>query len=182
MGKFLKSLGILWIFLCSSHGFAQTTVFLKPEEALKIIFKDSKEVYREGKLLSDSDRGEFKKKLGYDPPKNSYTFYLGKTGDHVDGYALIDEEVGKVSPITFVTRINSEGKIDGVEVMVYRESHGGEVSSKRFLNQFKQKGLNEEIRLHGNIVNITGATLSSRALVVGVNRALVLWQIFYEKK
>jgi len=65
--------------------------------------------------------------------------------------------------------------------MVYRESHGGEVASKRFLNQFKEKGLNDEIRLHGNIVNVTGATLSSQALVVGVNRALALWQILYGK-
>jgi Predicted NADH:ubiquinone oxidoreductase, subunit RnfG len=175
----------LGIFLLLSSGapaaFAQTSVFLKPADALKLIFKDSKEVYKEDKALGESEKAEFKRRLGYQPPRDSYSFYLGKSGDHVDGYAIIDEEVGKVLPITFITRISPQGKVDAVEVMVYRESHGGEVSSRRFLNQFKQKGLNDEIRLHGSIVNITGATLSSRALVLGVNRALVLWRIFYDK-
>lgn len=182
MRKFLIFLGVLGATLVPGLGNAQTTVFLQPADAIKLIFKDSKEVYREEKNLSAQEQSEFKKLLGYDPPQTHYSFYLGKTGVQVEGYALIDEEVGKVSPITFITRIGPDGKVTAVEIMVYRESHGGEVSSKRFLNQFKQKGLNDEIRLHGNIVNIAGATLSSRALVVGVNRALTLWQIFYGKK
>ncbi len=183
MVKSLKScILILYLLLFSSVGFAQTTVYLKPADAIKLIFKDSQEVIKEDKTLNDQDIAQFKKLLGYDPPKDQYSFFIGRTGDHLDAYALIDEQIGKVLPITFVTRINPEGKVDAVEVMVYRESHGGEVASKRFRNQFKQKGLNDELRLHGNIINITGATLSARSLVVGVNRALVLWQIFYGKK
>jgi H+/Na+-translocating ferredoxin:NAD+ oxidoreductase subunit G len=184
--KSMRKVSQLWFvfvlcFFCSSSAFAQTTVYLKPADALKLIFKDSKEVIREEHPLTDAQKSEAKKMLGYDLPKNQYTFYLGRTDSRVDGYALIDEEVGKVLPITFITRINPEGKVEAVEIMVYRESHGGEVASKRFLNQFRQKGFNDEIRLHGNIVNVTGATLSSHALVVGVNRALVLWQILYGK-
>jgi len=166
----------------SGPGFAQTTVYLSPEDALKIIFKDSKEVYKEDHSLTQEQSAALQKLLNYEIPKNSYTFYLGKTDGKVDGYALIDEQVGKYLPITFVTRIDPSGKVTAVEIMVYRESHGGEVTSKRFLNQFKEKGLNDEIRLHGNIVNVSGATLSSQALVIGVNRALALWQVLYGKK
>jgi len=175
---------ILLALTCASLSFearAQTTVFLKPEEALKLLFKDSKEVYKEDHVLTPEQAKQAQDILKYELPKNSYSFYLGKTEGKVDGYALIDEQIGKVNPITFVTRINPDGKVAAVEIMVYRESHGGEVASKRFLNQFKEKGLNDEIRLHGNIVNVTGATLSSQALVVGVNRALALWQILYGK-
>ncbi len=169
-----------WLSLVSA-AWGQETAFLKPAEALKILFKDSKEVYKEEKALTAAQLEEIKRLLGYDPPSRSYTFYLGKTGETVDGYALIDEQIGKVLPITFITRINPDGKVAAVEIMVYRESHGGEVAHRRFLNQFKQKGLNDELRLHGNIVNISGATLSSQGLVTGVNRALALWQIFYGK-
>jgi Na+-translocating ferredoxin:NAD+ oxidoreductase RnfG subunit len=158
---------------------AQTTVFLSPEEALKIIFKDSKEVHKEDHKLDEAAQKKAQDLLGYVPPKDRYTFYLGKTDGKVDGYALIDEQVGKVLPITFIIRLSPEGKVQTVEVMVYRESHGGEVKSKRFLRQFENKDLNEELRLQGNIVNISGATLSSRALVIGVRRAIVLWNIFY---
>lgn len=159
----------------------QDSVFLKPAEAIKLLFKTSEEVIKEDKALGPAEIAQFKSLIGYDPPKTAYTFFIGRTGGKTDGYALIDEQIGKVQPITFISRINPDGKVAEVEIMVYRETHGGEVASKRFLNQFKQKALNDELRLHGNIVNISGATLSSHALVTGVNRALALWRIFYGK-
>jgi len=161
--------------------FAQTTVYLKPDEALKLIFKDSQEVIKEEHPVTPAVQEQAKHLLGYELSKTNYPFYIGKTNGKIDGYAVVDDEVGKVLPITFVTRINPDGKVAQVEIMVYRESHGGEVATKRFLNQFRQKALSDELRLHGNITNVSGATLSSQALVKGVKRALVLWQIFYKK-
>lgn len=162
-----------------SPAWCQNAIFLTPAEALQRIFKDSAEVYKQDFQVTPQMQKQAQKLLGYELPRSVYSFYLGKSGGKVDGYALIDEEVGKVLPITFITRISPQGKVEVVEIMVYRESRGGEVQDKRFLNQFKNKSLQDEIRLHGDIINITGATLSSRALVVGVKRALVLWQIFY---
>ncbi len=172
---------LLSLFGLQLKAIGQTTVFLTPADALKQIFKDSQEVLKEDHPIGAEQRKQAQAVLGYDLPKEQYTFYIGRTGGKVDGYAIIDEQIGKVQPITFVTRINPDGKVAAVEIMVYRESHGGDVASKRFLNQFKQKGLNSELRLHGDIVNVSGATLSSHALVVGVKRALALWQIFYGK-
>ncbi len=178
---FKKIFQTLFILFFAHSAFAQTAVYLKPEEALKILFKDSKEVIKEDHTISSDLQEKVKKTLGYSLSKSSYPFYIGKTDGKIDGYAIIDDQVGKVSPITFITRINPDGKVAQVEIMVYRESHGGEVASKRFLNQFREKSFNDELRLHGNIVNVTGATLSSEALVVGVKRALALWQEFYGK-
>ncbi|HKY62648.1 MAG TPA: FMN-binding protein [bacterium] len=181
MRKFFSILSLLFCLTLVSIASAQTTVYLTPADALKLIFKDSQEVIKEDHPVSAEQRQKAQALLGYDLPKGQYTFYLGRSGGQVDGYAIIDEQVGKVQPITFVTRIEPQGNVSAVEIMVYRESHGGDVASKRFLNQFKQKSLNSELRLHGDIVNISGATLSSHALVVGVKRALALWQIFYGK-
>jgi len=158
---------------------AQSTVFLKAEDALKLIFQGSKEVYREMRELTPAELAEARQKLGYELPQRQYTFYIGKSDGKIDGYALIDQQVGKVLPITFITRIDPSGYVDQVEIMVYRESRGGEVKQKRFLRQFHRKNLNSELRLQDDVVNITGATLSSRALVTGVKRALVLWSVLY---
>ncbi len=163
-------------------GFTQSTVFLTPADAIQLIFKDSKEVIKEDHPVHAMLQEEVKKILGYELSRSNYPFFMGKTDGKIDGYALIDEEIGKVMPITFITRINPDGKVSHVEIMIYRESHGGEVATKRFLNQFKEKNFNEELRLDKNIIHVTGATLSSQALVKGVRRALVLWQIFYGKK
>ncbi|HKX12565.1 MAG TPA: FMN-binding protein [bacterium] len=164
-----------------SEAWNQTTVFLTPADAIKLIFKDSQEVIKEDHPIGSEQRRQAQAALGYDLPKSQYTFYIGRTGGQIDGYAIIDEQVGKVQPITFISRINPDGTVAAVEIMVYRESHGGDVASKRFLKQFRDKSLNSELRLHGDIVNISGATLSSHALVVGVKRALALWQIYYGK-
>ena len=156
------------VFICllfSQQLYAQSTVFLKPDEALKMMFATSKEVIKEDHVVTAEISEKAKKLLSYDLAKSNYAFYIGKTDGKIDGYALIDDEVGKVQPITFVTRINPDGKVAQVEIMVYRESHGGEVTSKRFLNQFRQKNFNDELRIGSSIVNVTGATLSSHALV-----------------
>ena len=186
MVKTSRIIFVLFFFLgclcLTRSASAQTTVFLKPEEALKLLFKDSQEVIKEDHSVTPEVQEKVSKLLGYELAKSDYPFYIGRTNGQIDGYAVIDDEVGKVLPITFVTRIAPDGKVAAVEIMVYRESHGGEVASRRFLNQFREKSLNDELRLHGNIVNVTGATLSSQALVKGVKRALVLWQIFYGPK
>src|SRR4030095_11974752 len=181
MRNLLRFFLIFLSFFLGRSSWAQTTIYLKPAEALKLIFKDSQEVFKEDHPVTPEVEEKAKKLLNYDLPKASYAFYIGKTEGYVDGYALIDDEVGKVEPITFITRVSPEGKVDQVEIMVYRETRGGEVTSRRFLNQFCEKTFNNELRLHGNIVNVSGATLSSQALVKGVRRALALWQIFYGK-
>ncbi|MDO8520049.1 MAG: FMN-binding protein [Deltaproteobacteria bacterium] len=141
--------------------FAGPTVYLTPAEALKIIFADSKEIISE--------------------KKGGRTFFVAKTGGKVDGYALIGNEIGKTEPITFMTAITPQGKVKAVEILVYRESHGGEVKEKRFTNQYKGKCASDPVRIGQDIKNLSGATLSARAVSRGVKDALILWKTHYEK-
>lgn len=73
------------------------------------------------------------------------------------------EEIGKTQPITtgFVVE---KGRIKSVEVLIYRESHGWEVSKPFFTKQFSNATLKSGDRLSADIRNIAGATLSVRAL------------------
>jgi FMN-binding domain len=63
--------------------------------------------------------------------------------------------------------------------MEYRESRGGKVKEQRFLSQFHGKTSDDPIRVNQDIVNYTGATLSSYAIARGVRRALALTHLFY---
>lgn len=171
----------LFLLLILPHQLFAEKVYLSYQDALKLFFANSNEVKKEKKVISQKEKEDLKKILGYEPEMPVYNFYLGLSGTKIDGYAIIDHEVGKVSPITFITHISPEGKILQMEVMVYREAHGGEVAQKRFTAQFKNHGYPETLRIGSPIKNITGATLSSRAMVKGANRALVLWKYFYGK-
>lgn len=92
------------------------------------------------------------------------------------GYAVGGDEVGKYRPITFLVAVDAGLAVTSVAILVYRESRGGEVRRQRFLNQYRGKDGDDPIRIDRDIVNITGATLSVRALNGGVRKALLLLQ------
>ncbi len=73
------------------------------------------------------------------------------------------EEIGKSEPITTGFLIES-GKVKAVEILIYRESHGWEVSKPFFTRQFSNARLGGSDRLSNDIGNIAGATLSVRAV------------------
>ncbi len=90
------------------------------------------------------------------------------------GIAAIVEEIGKFRPITFVVALDPERRVRDVAVMVYRESHGGEITRTRFLRQFGGKQSGDRLRLQREIMNISGATLSGRATIRAVRRVFAV--------
>ncbi len=95
--------------------------------------------------------------------------------------AWVLEEVGKDKLITTGIVIN-KGKIEQVKVLVFRESRGWEVRHDFFTDQFKQAELADNNQLSKRIDNISGATLSVRALRKLAQIALLLDQIVQQKK
>lgn len=174
-----RPLFFLWFFFVCPLGLRAETVYLTPKDALKLFFKDSEKVTSEKKEITGDLKVKVEKALGVSLPKENYTFYIGSTKGGTDGYALIDNQIGKTEPITFMTILDPQGKVRAVEILVYRESHGGEVQSRRFLKQFDKKTVRDPIRVGQDIDNISGATLSARALATGVKRAVILWQALY---
>ena len=52
-----------------------------------------------------------------------------------------------------------------------------EVSRRRFLNQYRGKGPDSPLRINRDILNITGATVSSRAVTLGVKKVLAAFRV-----
>jgi hypothetical protein len=73
------------------------------------------------------------------------------------------EEIGRYRPIT-VGLIVSNGEIETIRVLIFRESHGWEVRHAFFTDQFKGLSLDGGNELTANIDGISGATLSVNAL------------------
>jgi hypothetical protein len=90
-----------------------------------------------------------------------------------DKTAWILEEIGKEKPITtgFVIQ---KGQIQRVKVLVFRESRGWEVRHKFFTDQFNEAKLVTDHQLDTSIDNISGATLSVRAVTKLARIALLL--------
>jgi len=167
------------VLLTALLGAAAAETLLTQEQALKVIFPRSESVQSENKVLTDQQRQELENNTGLRFPEAGYSAFVGKSKGLPEGYAVILNEIGKHENITFIVGVSPKGKVTEVAVMEYRESRGGEVKEQRFLSQFKGKTSNDPIRVNQDIVNYTGATLSSNAIARGVRRALALTQLFY---
>jgi hypothetical protein len=77
--------------------------------------------------------------------------------------AWVLEEIGKTKPIT-AGFIIDDGHIKDVRILIYRESHGGEVRHEFFTKQFNDATLDSNLRLSNTVDGISGATLSVNAL------------------
>lgn len=73
------------------------------------------------------------------------------------------DDIGKTRPITIGYVIES-GKVSSTKVLVYRESHGSEVSRSYFTKQLTGISLRSTGRLSKKPRNISGATLSVRTM------------------
>ena len=151
-------------------------VYLTKKRAFEIAFPGADKVDREKKWLTK----EQKKAIGdlclQNFESNRGTFYVGKRDGVPMGYAIIDHEIGKSFPITFMVVLNVDGSVRDVEILVYREPRGWEVRYPSFMDQFTGKNADTDYRI---INSITGATLSVRAMVKGVSRATAAYKVLY---
>jgi hypothetical protein len=156
-------------------------VYFSTADLLRDFFRDSKSVTYKKVDIALKERERLTRRLGYVPARGSYTFYVASSGspdqksEKVDGYALIDEEQGEHLPITFAVKLSPTGVVLRQEIVCYRESRGDEVRDARFRQQFVGKTVRDAVTANQDIVAVSGATISSRAMAVGVRRALVLF-------
>lgn len=92
------------------------------------------------------------------------------------GHVFVDEVIGRQSLITYALGIDVNGALLGLEIMAYRESHGGEIRNPAWRAQFAHRDALEQLRFRADIKNISGATLSSEHVTQGVRWLLALWQ------
>ena len=150
-------------------------VYFTPRDLLADFFRSSQNVTYKKVQLDDVEKQKLQQRLGYAPAKSNYTFYVATSGARVDGYAFLDEEKGEHLPITFAVKLSPQGKVLRQEIVVYREARGDEVRDERFRAQFVGKSATDAIEAGEDIVAVSGATISSRAMAVGVKRAVVLF-------
>ena len=157
-------------------------VYLTEEQALKILFPTAQKIHPEELRLTPEQKIRIQDQIGWKFPEESFKAFTAQSNGTVDGYAVIQETIGKHRPITYIVGVSPEGKVFDVEIMVYRESKGSEVRRKRFNAQYEGKTAQDPIRINKDIINITGATMSVRSVSAGVKRALVLVDEFYLHK
>ena len=155
--------------------------FMSEEEGVKIMLPKSERVRKEVITLSPEKKSQIEERIGWKFPEQSFEVYIGETGNQVDGYALVQNTIGKHKPMTYMVGVDSKGRVSDVELLIFRESRGSEIRQKRFNAQYEGKTVNDPVRINRDIINISGATMSVRSMSAGIKRVLVLVDEFYLK-
>lgn len=166
----------------SPDGPEAVRVYATEAEALAKAFAGADSTWTETWSPDPQQRAAIESTLGWQLVEPGFVFHraTGRRGDL--GWALILEEKGRFKPITFLVHIGPDRRVKLVLVMVYRESRGDGVRRQRFLKQFQGSEAEDPLRLNRDVVGVTGATLSSRALAAGVRKALVLTSVRYPEQ
>src|SRR5262245_15473100 len=157
--------------------------YLTSDQAIREIWGDVASIDTLVAKLSPSEMASIKKALGQPAPSDTVVVFRPRDAEGtVLGHAVVGEETGKYRPITFMVGTTPDLKVQNVEVLVYRESRGGEVRFPRFLRQYRGKSSSSAIRTNRDIINIAGATLSVNALNLGVKRSLLSLEALRARK
>ncbi len=115
-------------------------------------------------------------RAGPQPPHGVIRIWSATRNGTLLGHVFVDEVIGRQNLITYAVGIDVDGALRNLEIMAYRESHGGEVRNPAWRAQFDRHKDLDQIRFRTDIKNISGATLSSEHVTEGVRWLMALWQ------
>ena len=106
-------------------------------------------------------------------------YHVGKSGGETVGCVFITSAKGYGGDVKIMTGVDTGGKVSGISILEINETPGLGMNAKKddFRNQFK--GQSGELKVNkdgGEIVAITSATVTSRAVTKAVNEALALYE------
>jgi Na+-translocating ferredoxin:NAD+ oxidoreductase RnfG subunit len=114
-------------------------------------------------------------------PGDTVLVLAPERNDSVLGYVVMDDVKGKDQYITYALAVTRDLRVTDVEILVYREPYGYEVKHQSWREQFVGKTPGDRLRHGREIRNISGATISSRAVTLGVKKILCTLQILQQR-
>ncbi|GAB3434226.1 FMN-binding protein [Massilia solisilvae] len=161
---------------------AFATQYLSPEQAQKLMFPEA-DGFKPHPLSLDAAQMRQVEQLSGLPARSVQWRVVGAyKGDALLGYMVLDDVVGKFELISYAVGINPDASVRQVEILTYRESHGGEVRLAAWRKQFVGKtAKGGGLAIGGGIQNISGATLSCTHITDGVRRIAAVAQVALAK-
>ncbi len=104
------------------------------------------------------------------------TYYVGTLDGRSLGVAYFDAHRVRTLPEVLMIVVTPEARIERVEILSFKEPPEYLVPPG-WLRQIVGRRLNDELSVKGAIVNMTGATLTSRAITGASRRVLALHQV-----
>jgi len=174
----LKVFGGLLLVILLLSPFLQAKQFRTPERALAELYPNARiEVINI--TLSREQQEEVQKLSGVRLDTRLVSWYLVKSGKEMLAYGYIDSHVVRTKPEVILYTITPDGKLDVVEVLAFLEPLEY-MPHEEWLKIFKGRKLAPgTLRHKRDIPNITGSTITARAITDNARKVLALWQVLF---
>ncbi len=155
----------------AAHSWAYSTVFISEEKASQLLlasadrFISTALAFSEAQLRKIASTSQTKIPSGFAPQ-----CVTGWANGTRVGWVLFDRVIGKYDLIDYAMGFLADSTSTGLEVLAYRESHGGEIRNTSWRQQFVGKKGPQQLRAGDEIRNISGATLSCQHVTEGAQR------------
>ena len=105
----------------------------------------------------------------------------GMKGTEIAGYAIKVAPKGYGGPVEIMVGLSADGKVTGIKILSHTETPGlgANAPEPKFSDQYKNKPTKDKLQVvktvpskENQIQAITGATITSKAVTLGVNDAI----------
>lgn len=145
------------------------------------LFPGAKSFVEQALKFNDEQRDRIKAASGMPQRWEVQKIWRAEREGTLQGWFIVDEVIGKHEFIVYATAISLDGHVLGVEILSYRETHGGQIREATWRKHLVGKTLNDPFKLDEDVPNISGATLSCRNVMDGVKRLLAIHKLFLAK-
>ncbi|QDU84168.1 Electron transport complex subunit RsxG [Planctomycetes bacterium Pla163] len=153
-------------------------VRLSVAEALELAFGSS-EVTKETRYLDENQRARAEELAGEELASAVARPYVARDADGaLVGVAWFDTHQVRTKRETLMTAVDARGRVLRVEVLAFAEP-SRYLPKATFYEQFQGEELDDELVLDGDVRNVAGATMTSRATVEAARRALALHAVLF---
>jgi Na+-translocating ferredoxin:NAD+ oxidoreductase RnfG subunit len=163
------------VLLAATPGRAER--YLTSDEAKQLCFPKADRFQEQVHQFTAEQKKAIAKQAGSPVRLRGQRYWIASQGTNVLGVLVADHVLGKHEIIDYVVALAPDGKVLQIEILEYRESHGYEIRGEKWREQFKGKTTTDKLRLHGDIYNISGATISCRNVTEGVKRVLATFAL-----
>lgn len=147
--------------------------YLTADQAARAIFPEA-DAFERRELVLDAAQLQTLDGRGVRARSARWEVRLARKGGATVGYVVVDAVIGKFELIDYAVGIGLDGAVRQIEILSYRESHGGEIRLPAWRRQFAGKSAASPLRIGDDIANISGATLSCSHVTEGVRRIVAV--------
>ncbi len=154
---------------------AAAQTLLTQEEALALAFPAPVEVERKTAYLSEDQLHRARQLAGSDVPieQGIVSYYVGSRDGRPVGVAYFDVHRVRTMEEVAMVVVTPDGRVERIDVLKFAEPPEYR-APEGWIDQIEGRRLDGELSLRGGVRNLTGATLTARALTRAARRVLAL--------